>query len=412
MFDYKNREIFNEIIDYLEIPEIIVVHGARQVGKTTLMRMIINYLNQKNIKNVFYFDLEQDKYLELCNKGYDETAKYIKQRKADQNSKTFIFIDEIQYLDNPSSFLKLFYDHGKNDYKLIISGSSSFAIKQKFKDSLVGRIIDIEMFGLSFKEFLDFKNLKYNLMNELSSDLADEELKNFYQEYILYGSYPQVVLADNIKLKETYLNNIIKRYVYKDVKDLAHVREIGKFNNLLQCIASQAGQLVNIKELSNTLNISHKTVEDYLFILENLYIVKLIRPFYKNIRSELTKMPKVYFEDLGILNILKNKELMDNFDGNFFENAVYTYLRYKFNINNLHYWRTIAKQEVDFIIDGRKLIPAEIKMSYSDKTIKNLIYFGEKYKINDLYCVTLNKNENSRFKKIKQIYPWEIEKLG
>ncbi|MFA4942591.1 MAG: AAA family ATPase [Patescibacteria group bacterium] len=224
MNNYKNREKFNEIIKLINIPEIIVLHGARQVGKTTLMKMTMDYLKEGGIDDIFYFDLEQEEFLNLFNQGLEEVVKYIngrknKNRQGGRKSKTFVFVDEVQYLDNPTSILKLFYDHYKDDFKLIVSGSSSFAIKSKFSDSLVGRIIDLEIFGLSFYEFLDFKGLRYDLTSD--SDLICSELKNIYTEYVLYGSYPQVVLTDNLELKETYLKSIIEKYIYKDIKDLA-----------------------------------------------------------------------------------------------------------------------------------------------------------------------------------------------
>ncbi|MFH1232840.1 MAG: ATP-binding protein [Patescibacteria group bacterium] len=334
-----------------------------------------------------------------------------KRQKTNNNSenKTFIFIDEIQYLNNPTSLLKLFYDHYKNNFKLIVSGSSSFAIKSKFKDSLVGRIIDLEIFGLSFKEFLDFKGLKYDLASD--SKLINSELKNIYLEYALYGFYPQVVLTDNLELKEIYLKNIIEKYIYKDIRDLAKVKDLEKFNNLIKLLASQSGELVNINELANTLNIARQTIEQYLFILENTYIIKLIRPFHKNIRNELSKMPKIYFEDTGILNLLRNKKLNNEMDGNTFENSIYTYLRREFNINNIYFWRTIAKQEVDFIINNENIVPAEVKITYQDKLMKNLTFFSKQYQTKNSYCITINKKE-SKHGNIQQIYPWEIEKIG
>jgi len=410
MNNYKNREKFNEIIKLINIPEIIVLHGARQVGKTTLMKMIMGYLEENNNNDIFYFDLEKEEFLNLFNQGIEEVIKYIKGRKSNkrnnQKSKIFVFIDEIQYLDNPTSILKLFYDHHKDDFKLIVSGSSSFAIKSKFKDSLVGRIVDLEIFGLSFSEFLDFKGLKYDLTSD--SDLISLELKNIYTEYVLYGSYPQVVLTDNLELKETYLKGIIEKYIYKDIKDLAEVKDLEKFNSLVKFLASQTGELVNVNELSNTLNIARQTVEQYLFILESTYIIKLVRPFHKNIRSELSKMSKIYFEDLGILNLLRNKKLVSEIDGHVFENSIYTYLRRQFNVGDLYFWRTANKQEVDFVVNGGNIIPVEVKISYQDKLMKNLAYFSEQYGIKKPYCVTLNK-KISKLNDIQQIYPWRIE---
>lgn len=410
MDNYKNREKFNEIITFLDIPEIIVLHGSRQVGKTTLMKMTMEYLKKNKDNDFFYFDLEKEEFLNLCNKGAEEIIKYIKGRTVGNNdsNKIFIFIDEVQYLDNPTSLLKLFYDHYKNDFKLIVSGSSSFAIKSKFKDSLVGRIIDLEVFGLSFREFLDFKELKYNLASD--SELINAELKNIYSEYALYGSYPQVVLTDNLELKETYLKNIIEKYIYKDIRDLAEVKDLEKFNNLVKFLASQSGELVNINELANTLNMARQTVEQYLFILESTYIIKLIRPFHKNIRSELSKMPKIYFEDIGILNLLRNKKLSGEIDGDIFENSIYAYLRRQFDISDIFFWRTTGKQEVDFIINSDKIIPVEVKLSYQDKLMKNLIFFSKQYKVENSYCITINKKE-SKFSNIRQIYPWEIERI-
>lgn len=411
MNNYKNREKFNEIIRFIDIPETIVLHGARQVGKTTLMKMTMDYLKKNENNNFFYFDLEKEEFLDLCNKGVEEIIKYIKGKTVGNNfgNKTFIFIDEIQYLDNPTGLLKLFYDHYKNDFKLIVSGSSSFAIKSKFKDSLVGRIIDLEVFGLSFREFLDFKELRYDLSSD--SELINAELKNIYSEYVLYGFYPQVVLTDNLELKEVYLKNIIEKYIYKDIRDLAEVKDLEKFNNLVKFLASQSGELVNINELANTLNMARQTIEQYLFILESTYIIKLIRPFHKNIRSELSKMPKIYFEDLGILNLLRNKKLASEIDGNAFENSIYAYLRRQFDVSDMFFWRTVGKQEVDFVINGDDIIPAEVKLSYQDKLMKNLTFFSKQYKIKNSYCITMNKKE-SKLGGIQQIYPWEIGRLG
>jgi len=408
MNNYKNREIFNKLLNLIELPETIVIHGARQVGKTTLMKMTIEKIKEKYKQDLFYFDLEKEEFLNLCNQGVEEIINYIKSKKQ-KNGKTFIFIDEIQYLDNPTSLIKQFYDHYKNDYKLIVSGSSSFAIKSKFKDSLVGRTIDLEIFGLSFQEYLNFKDLKYNL-NNIKSQLIHDELSRHYLDYLLYGSYPQIVLTNSLETKELYLNNIIEKYIYRDIKDLAEIKDLEKFNSLIKFLASQTGSLVNINELSDSLDIARQTIDQYLFILENTYIIKLIKPFHNNIRSELTKMPMVYFEDLGILNILRNKELSNKIDGHIFENSIYNYLRRKTKTSNIYFWRTINKQEIDFIIKQKDIIPLEAKYSYRDKFMKNLLYFTKNYNIYNSYCVTMKKG-NSKLKNITQIYPWEIEGL-
>ena len=122
-------------------------------------------------------------------------------------------------------------------------------------------------------------------------------------------------------------------------------------------------------------------------------------------------MPKIYFEDTGILNMLKNSKINSQIDGVLFENSSFNYLSRYFRVQNIHFWRTAAKQEIDFIInDNNKIIPIEVKLSYQEKMIKNLFYFGDKYKISSLYCLAYNQMSNGN-EKVKQLYPWEVMKI-
>ena len=157
---YK-RKIIEDILKFIDLEEIIVLHGARQVGKTHILLWLQEFLkNQK--KDVYYIDLEDSRYKRILNDGVDEFVNHLREEghAPDNNKKIFVFIDEIQYLDSPSEFLKLMADHHKN-IKLIVSGSSSFAIKSKFKDSLVGRTINFEIANLSFEEFLLFRGIYF-----------------------------------------------------------------------------------------------------------------------------------------------------------------------------------------------------------------------------------------------------------
>lgn len=130
----------------------------------------------------------------------------------DFTKRVFLFIDEIQYLDNPSSFFKLFHDRYTSTVKLVVSGLSTFAIKPKFKDSLAGRLFSFELFGLDFEEFLWFKGIGYNL-HQTIPDSVHPVLREYYKEYGLYGSYPKVVLTENIQKKELILKQIANTYV-------------------------------------------------------------------------------------------------------------------------------------------------------------------------------------------------------
>ena len=411
----RRRKILSKVLSFIEDKESIVIHGARQVGKTCLLRYLIeNYLKPRiQENNIFYFDLEDFRLLELCNKSCAEVMAYLEGKGADFKQRVFLIIDEIQYLNNPSSFLKLFYDRYSEKVKLIVSGSSSFLIKKKFKDSLAGRIIDFELFPLDFEEFLEFRDLKYNLKIEPAEALKEELIK-LYTEFVVYGGYPAIVLERNIEKKEIKLKQIINTYVKKDIRDLAEIREVDKFNNLLQILASQIGNLLNIFELSNTVGLAKKTIEEYLFLLENTYIIRRIKPFHKNIRSELTKMPKIFFEDTGLANILANKTFLPRLGGAILENSIYSQLRKNFSSDSIYFWRTNIKQEIDFVVEfiGRntanKLAAIEVKNIFLNKYGKSLRYFLKHYPRVKTYFCCLEKKEELRYKDIRLIYPWQV----
>ena len=170
---YK-REVFDEIIQYLDEDVILVIIGARQVGKTYILFYLEEYLKKKN-KVSYYMDLEDSRYLNILDEGVDAFVRHLKEEGFDTDKKIYVLLDEIQYMESPSSFLKLIHDHHKA-IKLIVSGSSSFGIKKKFTDSLVGRTVTFEIFPLSFEEFLRFKEYKF-VRGVKSTEKKIDELK-------------------------------------------------------------------------------------------------------------------------------------------------------------------------------------------------------------------------------------------
>lgn len=406
---YK-RKIIAQISKFLDSKEIIVLHGARQVGKTSIMLYLIDELkNKKN--NVFYFDLEIPRYLEMINSGFEALYEYLLAKGYQKGEKTYVFIDEIQYLTDPSGFLKLFHDNYGADIKLIVSGSSSFEIKSKFKNSLVGRTVNFEVWPLDFEEFLLFKNKPYDLSVKNKPPAIQNELVALYKEYAAYGGYPRIIMTDDVEKKEAYLNQIVDTYIKKDIRDLANIRNIEKFNKLIQVLAAQSGNLLNNLELANTVGLAWKTIEEYLFLLENTYVIKLVRPYHKNLRSELFKTPKVYLIDHGIANLLAHKTFssINAIGGNIFETAVFSDLIKNYKKSSVYFWRTTAKQEVDFIIDvGGKIIPIEAKLSASSAKLNNLKLFIKEYNCQAGYVAFLNGAPSDAVKTIKFIHPWEI----
>ena len=182
-----------------------------------------------------------------------------------------------------------------------------------------------------------------------------EILTNYFNEYLTYGAYPAVVLEQRNEEKIQLLAELKNAYIKRDLLE-SNIANEGKFYLLLQILADQVGSLVNKKELGTTLQLDSKTVDNYLYILQKCYHVQLIRPFYRNIRKELTKMPKVFFNDLGLRNSLLNRfsapETRSD-KGALLENYVFTQLRQKYTLDQIKFWRTADQKEVDFVIEER-----------------------------------------------------------
>lgn len=365
---------------------IIILLGSRQVGKTSLMfRLILYLLEEQKIlsSQVVYFDLEFPNILKQINHLYgDEFLNLLRAYGVDTEKPSYVFIDEIHYLDNPSSFLKVLHDHYPN-LKLVVSGSSSLQIRHKFKETLTGRKRIFEINPIDFEEFLGFKNSPLHKRKKdinLTSIIRQQslpdisELKFLFQdfctlleEFVLFGGYPQVVLTTAVEDKIALLAEIHRSYIRRDIKDFAHIENIEAFNNLIELLALQIGNLVNLSELTNSLNISRPTIEKYLFLLQNTFVLSLISPYYTNKRQQIIKSSKVFFHDTGLRNsLIRNLDpLPERVDrGMMIENAVFNELHKHLDVlDDLYFWRTKTKSEVDFIIKTKEILPIEVKYS-------------------------------------------------
>lgn len=371
----NKRSLLATIIRFLDGPEVVVITGMRQVGKTSIIRLALDSLPEGS--QSFYLDLEDMNLLDICNKGADSLVAYLKLLGADFSGRVVVAIDEIQYLKNPSNLLKLLHDHHPQ-IKLLVSGSSSLEIRSKFSDSLAGRKVLFELDTLSFNEFLLFRDPNALRVKENTGSLADTVtngpnkhatlaggiLVPHLADYLLWGGFPGVTLRAEAERKQALLRDIHTSYIRKDIKDIANIEDVMGYNRLLQLLAGQCGNLVNINELSVTVGLSINTVKKYLFLLEQTYILTLLRPWHSNQRKELTKMPKVYFNDIGLRNIARGAIQPNSIpDGAQIENFVFRELKTHFIPNEtLYFWRTAGGAEVDFIViqDGKPL-PIEVK---------------------------------------------------
>ena len=370
------RDIINKIIPFLEKDQIIMITGARQVGKTTLLLLLKKYLEEKQ-KKCFFINLENPTYKEIVNDHPENIFEIIPKIK----EKQYIFLDEVQYLDNPSNFLKYHFDENREKVKIITSGSSAFYLDKRFKDSLAGRKFIFELFGLNFQEFLDFKkeeNLK-NLSKTKIPLIYHNRLIELWKEYIKFGSFPEVVLAETEEIKKTLIEGLVLSFVKKDILE-AGLRDTGKYFKILRILAGQTGELVNSNNLANTVDLSANTVEDYLLVMRKSYHLGLIKPFYQNVKKELTKMPKVFFYDLGLRNyLLSNWDSITNRAdrGGYLENIVFLKFLNIYKLDDINFWRTQDKNEVDFIVERKKAFEVKFSLKQFKKSKYNK--FEKKY---------------------------------
>jgi len=388
------RAVLPNILQWLDDRQAIVLVGSRQVGKTSILYLLIQHLLEDGVNpyNIFYFDLENFDHLNLLEKGPDALNRSLRLAGADDKERIYLLIDEIQYLTHPTNFLKLMVDHHSHTQtfentpvggvKIICTGSSTLDIRRKFKDSLVGRKVVFEVFSLSFEEFLNFKGqesllhiaeqyrfstLIYNeILPPSLPDIYNRPLQNQFDEYCRYGGYPAVVLEQNLDKKLNLIGEIYSAYVRKDISSLFTIENISAFNRLTQLLAIGMGSLLNVNTLTSDLRISRPTLENYLAILENTFIIKRIPPFFRRKKREVIKMPKVFFLDLGLRNLMVKQfgELNIRPDrGALVENFTFIHLyRHLALLHELYYWRTKGGTEVDFVLQTNdQLLPFEVK---------------------------------------------------
>jgi predicted AAA+ superfamily ATPase len=354
------RDVTDKIIESLKNDYVLLLVGARQTGKTTILKQVQEFLTQKGYPTHF-LNLEDPTYLDLLNQHPRNLLKIF---SIDLNQRNYIIADEVQYLKNPTNFLKFLYDEYREKIKFLVSGSSAFYLDEKFKDSLAGRKTIFEIRTLSFFEFLRFKNREdLRKALPLASLSQKEEIRLLYDEYLTWGGFPRVVLSP-LAEKEALLQELAYSYIKKDIYE-SRIRQDEAVYKLLKILADQIGNLVNINELSRTLGLSKTAIENHLYVMQKSYHLAVVRPFYQNVRKELTKMPKIYFYDLGLRNFFCSDfsppSTRRNLGG-LLENAVFRQLLDHYqNLDKIKFWRTLQKNEVDFVVEGKEAF--EVKTS-------------------------------------------------
>lgn len=364
------RSLYPILLKHIPEKECTILIGARQTGKSTLLKQLQDAL-KKNGETVVLLNLERKDILLELNQSPENVLRYFPSKEA----RNYLLIDEIQYLQDPTNFLKLLYDEYAPNLKIIATGSSAFYIDSQFKDSLAGRKKIFELPTLDFEEFLYFKNQE-TLLREFKSlkhgtkqkSTSEQQLWTALDEYINYGGYPAIVLENKVAAKIERLQEIRDSFVKRDILE-AGITDETKFYKLMILLASQIGSLVNINELANTLGLTHGATENYLYVLRKCFHIELVKPFFSNVRKELVKMPKIYFNDLGLRNVLVNyfSPIEHRADkGPLLENYVYRSLSDQQSRDSIKFWRTADGNEVDFVLEENNEQGKAIEVKFNE----------------------------------------------
>ncbi len=321
------RIIENSIRDKIGSGKAIIIVGARQVGKTTLIKKILEG------KEYLFLDADDPSIRQLLfNPNTEQIRSILVENK-------IVFIDEAQRIDGIGLTLKIITDQFK-DVQLFVSGSSSFDLGNKLNEPLTGRKWEYELFPISWEEF----EKKEGFVK------SEQQLEN----RLLFGFYPEVL---NNKGKErTILKNLVSSYLYRDILAFSEIRKPEVLDNLLLALALQVGSEVNYNELSRTIGVNKLTIQKYIDILEKGYIIFRLNSFSRNLRNEIKRNRKIYFYDNGIRNMIIGNFTPLNLRtdvGALWENFLISERKkqniYKETFARMYFWRTKQQQEIDFI---------------------------------------------------------------
>jgi predicted AAA+ superfamily ATPase len=399
------RNLFEPLAAHLDKEEFTILTGARQTGKSTLLRQLETHCKELSKPRVF-LNLENRDILSILDENPLNLLDYL----PNVEGRVIVFLDEIQYLKDPSNLLKLLYDEHVRRVKIVATGSSAFYIDDHFRDSLAGRKRVFQLLTCSFDEYLRL-NGKDDLLVEYQRILSNKQakttqleyLRQQWQSYLLYGGYPAVITESDRKEKIEKLKEIRDSFVKRDILE-SGVQNETAFFHLFRLLAEQSGCLVNVHELSITLRIKNDTIHNYLRILQKCFHLALIKPFFRNLRKELTKMPKAFLLDSGLRNsLLNNFQLIpDRMDkGELWETAIFRALADKYGWDGIYYWRTADGNEVDFVLPEIET-PFAVEAKYDEVTIRASKYkkFTETYPEIPLHFAWLHPFDEEFFRRL------------
>lgn len=358
--EFKQREIYEEIKRFFPKRQIIALVGLRRTGKTTIMlKLVEEALITMEKERIIYFSFDEFKDIGLRDvlKNYERLAG-----KNISVGKYLFLFDEIQKIENWEEQLKRLYDENP-DIKFIISGSESLFIRKKSRESLAGRIYEFQVKNLNFKEYLNFKNKKFDKFEIYKKELL-EEFKNF----IICNGFPEIINETKEDSAKYIKENVIERIIYRDIPQIVKIKDPAILEQIFKIILYSPGEIINMIDLAKDLGIARQTVSTYLDYLEKSYLVKKLYNYSRNVRKTQKRFKK-YYPIIIAPDIAEKQEYF----GKVFETILVNHLDAEF------FWRDEFKNEVD-IIQPEPLTAIEVKSGeIKERDLESLEKFIKKF---------------------------------
>ena len=377
------RLVLPQLEKELKTREITVITGMRQVGKTTLLDHLFSRVKSPNKAKI---DLENPLNRKVFEeKNYDAIWNNLAAFGINTKTKAYLFLDEIQHVPSIGSVVKYLSDHFK--VKFVLTGSSSYYLKNLFPESMAGRKLIFEVYPLTFFEFLTFKGVAQEKPASFSGKAASknrifyDKRISYYLEYLEYGGFPKIVLEESPERKKALLSEIFTSYYERDVKSLADFKDTSKLRDLILLLVPRVGSRIEVAKLSASLGVSRETVYSYLSFLQKTYFISLVSKFSGSIDRQAAGTQKLFLCDVGMVNVLGKAS-----EGQLFEQSVFQNLHLD---HALHFYAKESASEIDFIADGT--IALEVKTSVSKRDIDHLkrrsrgLHLTESYVISKEY---------------------------
>lgn len=365
--------------------EATVLTGMRRTGKTSILKYLFGLVESKNKA---FFDFENPVHVNYFNlQDFDAVLPSLGKFGINSKEKAYIFIDEIQNLPIIARIIKYLHDHYET--KFFVSGSSSYYLKNLFPESLAGRKLIFEIFPLTFSEFLIFKGLptltEESFLKKASNKFEANQIrmKEYFEEYVTYGGFPEVVLEPDFNRKKELLENTFKTYFENDVKTLLDLDDRGKLRDLIFLLAARVGSNVEINKLSSELAVSSEKIYSYLEFLEGTYFISLVPRFSRSVDRSRAGRRKLFFADCGLANYFGKLS-----SGHVLENAVFQTLR----VNHKVAFFLKEGREIDFVVDDQ--IALEVKTAASKRDLYSLSVMSKNLGISEYYVVSKSWLDN------------------